>query len=266
MRTVNAILRLIFFFLLLCIGLMIAGGMRLLCGENWHGRHYGARIKLGWMRGAAKILGLQIKIHGFPPKNNALWVANHISWLDAVAISAIHPISFIAKADVRNWPIVGLLAQLSGTLFLNRSKRRDVASCLSNARALLASEVGVAFFPEATTTDGRTLHTFKPSLFAAAIPDHPVQAIAMRYHTARDGRHYAPFIGDDKFIAHLWKVLKAPGGTHVDVSFCAPIFGADRKILANRTETQIRALLSIQSSFRIEFATAPNAAHAASEF
>ncbi|MDH4273521.1 MAG: 1-acyl-sn-glycerol-3-phosphate acyltransferase [Gammaproteobacteria bacterium] len=266
MRVTIASVRLICFALLLLFGLAIAFTLRISAGRTWYSQPFGAATKLYWMRMAAWILGLRLQKFGVLPEKGAIWVANHISWLDAVALSTLSPVSFIAKSDVRKWPIVGQLAALSGTLFIDRSARRAVSISITEAREVLNTGISVAFFPEATTTDGHRLHPFKPALFATANADTRVQAITLRYQPSHDGSENAPFIGNDTFIAHLWRVLRTPRGIRLELIFCPAIVSADRKLLAQQTQKQIREVLEVHTQWSIEQKTAMIAAHAASEF
>ena len=116
---------------------------------------------------------------------NLLIVANHISWLDIFVLNTVEPGRFIAKSELKRWPLVGLMIAGCGTLFLNRESRRDAHRINDKAREVLAAGDTITIFPEGTTTDGTTLLPFHGSLLQPVVDAQGhVQSIAIRYcHT-----------------------------------------------------------------------------------
>lgn len=109
-------------------------------------------------------------------------LANHISWIDIYALNSIMALKFIAKSDINKWPIFGYLARKSGTIFINRSSRKDTARIVNTTAECLSNGNHVAFFPEGTTTDGTTLGHFKSSIVQAAInAKAAIHPVAIRY-------------------------------------------------------------------------------------
>ena len=164
-------------------GLFIASVLFFLTPVGWH-KHLSQR----WAQKMLRILGLGIRLLGDMPNlktQGVVIISNHISWLDIWLIYAIRPVRFISKADVRDWPVIGWLAQRSGTLFIRRDLRRHTATINQQAAELLAQGDCIGLFPEGTTTDGRSLLPFHSSLFqAAVIHQAPVMMLAIRYHLA----------------------------------------------------------------------------------
>jgi len=160
-----------------------------------------------------------------------LVVANHISWLDILVLHAARHCRFVSKSDVKHWPLIGALATGSGTLFIERSSRRDAMRVVHHmAEALRAGEV-VAVFPEGTTSDGIHLLPFHANLIQAAISaDAPVVPVALRFVDTLSGQvSLAPcYIDDDTLLVSLWRTLRAPGITAV-VSYGVPQFAAGRE-------------------------------------
>ena len=112
-------------------------------------------------------------------------VANHISWLDIFALNAVRPAAFIAKAEVRQWPLFGWLAERNDTVFLQRGSRGHARIVNSQIDALLNDGMDVALFPEGTTTDGTHLLGFHGALLQPAVETgHPVLPVAISYHDA----------------------------------------------------------------------------------
>ncbi|MES2565126.1 MAG: lysophospholipid acyltransferase family protein [Pseudomonadota bacterium] len=145
-----------------------------------------ARHKYEIRRWSAQLLGLlavRLHVHGAADESRPLMlVANHVSWLDIASINAVLPVRFIAKSEIRQWPLVGWLAECTRTLFIRRARRRDTAVINTQAKeALLAGDV-VAVFPEGGASDGTGLLKFHSSLLEPAIAVQAnVQPVAIRY-------------------------------------------------------------------------------------
>lgn len=196
----------------------------------------------------AWILGLKIKRTGKLCTEPKLIVSNHISWLDIVAIGASQPCVFIAKSSVISWPVIGRLARLSGTLFLDRQNRKDLSKVMLKGKTAINDGISLVFFPEATTTNGKEIKSFHPSIYQAAIDTHcATQAIAISYPETASRPSPAPYIDDDTFVGHLLKVLSTPS-VDVCLQYCPPIpttINHDRKELALSTHNQVIKALAL---------------------
>lgn len=213
-------------------------------GTDWFRLPYGQARRRQWQRALASILGLRVHAAGTPMSAAGLLVANHISWLDIVAIASAVPTTFVAKDDVRAWPLIGPLAHWGGTVFLRRARVSVLTATIDTLADTIAQGQRVTVFPEGTTTTGTVLGTFHRALFEAAVKSGaPVQAIAVRYR--REGRPdtIAPFVGDDAFVPHLLRVMAAPR-TEVHLEFQPAVSGDNRRTLAIHTHAQIRAALA----------------------
>ena len=158
--------------------------------------------------------GIALEIRGQPPITGpVLLVSNHISWLDIPVLHAARHCRFVSKSDVQDWPLIGTLATAAGTLYIERSSRRDALRMVHLMRdALQANEV-LAVFPEGTTGDGRTLLAFHANLLQAAVAANaPVQPVGLRFVDRASGEtSYAPsYIGDETLIGSIWRTLCAP--------------------------------------------------------
>jgi 1-acyl-sn-glycerol-3-phosphate acyltransferase len=137
-----------------------------------------------WSARLLRILAVRLRIYGDPPRHGTplMLIANHVSWLDIYAINAVLPARFVAKAEVRRWPLIGWFSEKAGTLYIERARRHDTARL--NRLMIEAMQAGdpVAVFPEATTGDGSALLKFHSSLLQPALDAraalHPV---AIRY-------------------------------------------------------------------------------------
>lgn len=167
-----------------------------------------------WALQLLALWGIHLKVLGQPVRSGpALIVSNHISWLDILVIHAARYCRFVSKSDIRGWPIIGALATGAGTLYIERTSRKDALRMVHDmARAMQEGDV-VAVFPEGTTSDGLDLLPFHANLIQSAIAaEVPVQPMSLQFVDARTGeRTLAPcYIGDDTLLASVWRTLTAP--------------------------------------------------------
>lgn len=196
------------------IALGAAAGALLAAGpgaRRWRGLRLDERFMLWWARAACAILHLRVRRAGAPLSPACLLAANHVSWLEVLALASLRPFGFVAKSEVARWPVIGSLAASGGALFLRRGSPKAAARAAVEAALRLADGRSVAVFPEGTSTDGERVLPFKHSLFeAAARVGCDVQPAAVLYPRAADEPAVAPFIGDDEFFPHLLRVLAEP--------------------------------------------------------
>jgi 1-acyl-sn-glycerol-3-phosphate acyltransferase len=168
-----------------------------------------------WSRRLLDLMGVRLLVSGeLPAAGPLLVLANHISWLDIIVIDAVLPCRFVSKADVRHWPLIGGLVEGSGTLFIERDRRRDAMRVVHLMAERLQAGDRLGVFPEGTTSDGRSLLPFHANLLQAAVAtDSPVLLLGLRYTDARDGRrHDGPtYVGDTSLLGSLWSTLGASG-------------------------------------------------------
>jgi 1-acyl-sn-glycerol-3-phosphate acyltransferase len=200
-----------------------------------------------WSQGMLACLGIRLRVVGQPALTGpVMLVANHISWLDITALHAARFCRFISKADVKRWPVIGMLASGAGTLFIERESRRDAMRVVHHMAEHLRTGEVLAVFPEGTTSDGMRLLPFHANLFQAAITANaPVQAVAIEFIDARTGqRSLAPcYIGDESLVSSVWRTLCTPG-VSVVMTF-GPVQhaqGRDRRAWAAALQQEIEAL------------------------
>lgn len=201
------------------------------------------RLKSGWSRRLLGIMGIELRVVGALPEGGLL-VANHVSWLDIYVINAARPAGFVAKAEIRHWPLVGWLSQRTETLFIERGSHRHAQHIAHEMAARLKAGHRIAVFPEGTTSDGRDLRPFHAALFQPALSARqPVQPLAIRYRDA-DGRYTAApaYIDEMSFIDSVRNTLAVRGIVAELVALPAiPIDPAsDRRQLAKAAEDAIR--------------------------
>lgn len=204
---------------------------------------------LQWSRKLLQILGIQVIVHGEIPAANVracLFVANHVSWIDIWALKQLHPMQFIAKAEIRDWPVIGWLAHQVGTLFIERTRRHDTGRMVKIAEQALRNGECLCFFPEGTTTDGSHLLPFKPGLMQAAInAGGTVIPLAIRYPRADGSINTAvAYHGDITMLQSFLAVLNRRE-TRVELHFTGKIVATnvERRELADQARRAIASLL-----------------------
>jgi 1-acyl-sn-glycerol-3-phosphate acyltransferase len=204
-------------------------------------RHRREALVRAWMRGLLRILNVNLRVRGNIQPGAALYCANHVSWLDIPCLRAIVDAAFVAKSEVRRWPLVGGLAARAGTLFLRRGNHGTTSRIAERMTWLLAAGRTVIIFPEGTSTDGSSVLRFHARLFQAATRiDGHVQAVAIRYPRGKGIHPGIPFIGDDDLASHLWRLL-GEESIEAELHFCTPLAtaGRERRALADTTRRQI---------------------------
>jgi 1-acyl-sn-glycerol-3-phosphate acyltransferase len=198
------------------------------------------RVTSWWHNRLADILGVHITVGGHRPERPALLASNHVSWLDIVVLGGLTPTDFLSKYEVRRWPVVGWLADRSGTLFIRRGNHES-ASISAKIAQRLREDGLLTLFPEGTTTDGRSVRPFFSRLFAAAIDTGTdVIPVAMRYHIQGEYDPVAPYT-DQQSLGNNLRGLLARERTQVHVAFGEPITLRDhtRKEVADLARTAV---------------------------
>jgi 1-acyl-sn-glycerol-3-phosphate acyltransferase len=217
------------------------------------GRHAQKRL---WSRKLLSILSISVREESAPKKlpERCMLVLNHISWLDIFVVDATYPATFIAKSEIRGWPLVGWLCTGVGTLYIERRKRFEAL----RARQTIAKEIErgvlVALCPEGTTTFGRSLERFRSALFQPALDAAAtLQPAALRYLDVA-GLHTdaAAYAGEASFMDSVWSIVST---RHMvaELNLLDPlsVFGQTRRSLAEKTETAIAAALGVPEPQRV---------------
>ena len=203
-----------------------------------------------WHSRLCRALGVELRVEGRPAPH-CLLVGNHISWLDIPVIGAQDPIGFLSKADVRRWPLIGWMAEVAGTRFIERGANQT-NGVLGALRTDLAEGRLLMIFPEGTTTLGSEVKRFHPRLLAVVQGTSlGVQPVAIRYQRGDDPAPDAqvPYVGDDSLVANLWRLVRHPRLV-ASVQFLPPIqLAADipRRAIADRARAAILEALDLGS-------------------
>ncbi len=154
----------------------------------FHGLWRLLRLRSPWPRFflalAGKAAGADVVVRGTPVTNDVLYIANHLSWLDVLVLAGRTGCAFVAKADMAPWPVLGWMATLNNSVYVQRENRLDVSAQAQAIQAALATRQPITLFPEGTTGDGQALLPFRSSLIAAVVPppeNVTIQPVAIDY-------------------------------------------------------------------------------------
>jgi 1-acyl-sn-glycerol-3-phosphate acyltransferase len=207
-------------------------------------------------RWSRKLLGMcnvtvELAPGSAPVLQQAAVVANHVSWLDIFVIHSLYPSRFVAKAEIRSWPLAGWLAEKAGTVFISRGSKRDLRQIFKGLVHSLQAGERVAFFPEGTTAAQGSLLPFHANLFEAAIDAKaPVQAMALFYLDQNGKSHPSvDFIGETTFAESIMLILNGPP-VRARLAVLPPVSteGAHRRELALSTHVAVAAALGVPAA------------------
>lgn len=191
-----------------------------------------------------RIVGARRRVTGTPLRRDVVFLSNHLSWMDIPIIAGVNGSAFVAKADLREVPLVGWLCTLNRTIFVRREDRLGIAEQINQLREALAETWAITIFPEGTTGDGAELLPFKAALLAVLDPPPPgvlVQPVRIDYGAAT--RELA-WVGDEPGQDHAKRVLRRRGTFIATLHFCDPFDPHDfpgRKAIAAEARARIAA-------------------------
>jgi len=215
--------------------------------RGWEMQH---SIQMGFCRVMLAIIGIRVEARGrLPEVRPRFVVANHVSWTDILALASVQPLVFLAKKEVESWPVLGFLARLQGTIFVERENRRAIP--LVNAALSQEMREGrdVVVFAEGTSSDGSDVLKFNAAHFAMLCD---MQGDGEVFALAPVGLVYSQDVGwygDMTFMPHLWSLMRR-GGIVCRLAFGEAVAtqGRDRKGIAADTEARVRDLVQAARS------------------
>ncbi len=232
------------------IGIIKSSLLRMKYGSQWYYNDVGSETIQQWMQRVCRIIGLEVNKSGELFQNApCLIVANHISWLDIIALASSLPSSFISKSELRKWPIIGFLAGNTGTIFINRNNRHELNSTINAITTSIKNGKSVILFPEGTTTNGNSIKRFKSALFQSAIDSNcNIQPITIQYRRNLNFDSIAPYINNDNFIFHIIKIM-FQAKTKVNLYLNKEIIPNDknRQTLTTLTQSTINSTLNLDT-------------------
>ena len=226
-------------------------------------RNESANIRQFYLKILCQILGIRIIVHGKIANERPLLMAsNHVSYIDILAFGATAPIEFVSKAEVANWPIIGLLAKISDTVFIERRRSKTLNARKNMTKQLNLNRI-LLFFPEATANNGNYILPFKSSLFETVKTLGRNESITLQpaviaftqlngLPTGFGWRSFFAWYGRMPLAIHLWRFLQI-ASTTVEIAFLNPILpekDLDRKILSPRVEKEVSNVHSLLISGR----------------
>ncbi len=218
-------------------------------------------IASNYYRVLCSLLRIRVRVNGEPERSRAVFfVSNHVSWADILVIGSITPVAFVAKREVRDWPLVGITAELQRTVFVDRARRHQAPESVSQIVKRLADGTSVVLFAEGTSSDGNRVLPFRSALLGAVeevasrgeagnILIQPMSITYTGQHGIPMGRQRRPLVawyGDLDFMPHI-KAFIERGAVDAVVSFGEPVAvnsASDRKAITRQLETAVRRLLA----------------------
>lgn len=187
-------------------------------------------------RGLLAAFDIRWTVIGSPVKAGALLAGNHVSWLDILVMMSLdipvkdRPLRLVAKSEIGEWPLIGSLARLCGTIFVDRARPKTLPGTVGEVRSALSEGYPVQVFPEGTTTCGAHPAPWRPAFLQAALDaGAPVQRFTLLYSTP-----VAAFVGEETMLSSLRRVAAARGVT-ITILIDEPVpASGDRKRLARR--------------------------------
>jgi lyso-ornithine lipid O-acyltransferase len=218
-------------------------------------------IASNYYRVLCSLLRIRVRVNGEPVRNRAaLFVSNHVSWADILVIGSMAPVAFVAKREVRDWPLVGVTAELQRTVFVDRTRRHQTLESVSQIVKRLAGGISVVLFAEGTSSDGNRVLPFRSALLGAVedaasgggsanILIQPMSITYIGQHGIPMGRQRRPLVawyGDLEFLPHI-KTFIERGAVDAVVSFGEPVpvnSTTDRKAVTRQLENAVRHLVA----------------------
>ena len=207
---------------------------------------YGSPFPKYFLKTAARICGARVERKGTALRRDVVFLSNHVSWLDILTLAGASGTAFVAKAEVQQTPVVGWLADLNRTVYVQREARMDVARQINAVREALTDNWSVTIFPEGTTGDGHSLLPFKSSILKLLEPPPPgvlVQPVLMDYGALSTELCW---VGEESGAANALGILARPGSFPVRIHFLEPFDPDDcagRKAIAARARAEIETAL-----------------------
>ncbi len=179
---------------------------------GWEGVTHGARLTSYWAKGIARIINLEIRVHGNPDNvRGGLIVSNHLSYLDIISHSSVFNVRFSPKSTLRSWPLLGRLISMNRPVWVDRTSRQSSKKTLEEFGETMLHGINLLVYPEGTTSDGKHgVLPFKSTSFEAVISaNFPVFPI-LTFYRQKSEEQTVCWFGDMDFLPHVWSVIGLP--------------------------------------------------------
>ncbi|MFN4020067.1 MAG: lysophospholipid acyltransferase family protein [Erythrobacter sp.] len=207
---------------------------------------YGSPFPMLFLRYAARVCGAKVEVIGTHLRRDVFYVANHLSWVDILALAGASGTAFVAKAELAQAPLVGWLASLNRTVFVKREHRMGVAEQINALKEALVDNWSITVFPEGTTTDGQSLLPFKTSMLSVLEPPPPgvlVQPVVLDYGPVAE---WIGWIGEEGGLNNAKRVLARKGTFRLRLHYLEPFSPEDfrgRKAISQEARRRIEEAL-----------------------
>ncbi|GAB2499677.1 lysophospholipid acyltransferase family protein [Pseudoxanthomonas sangjuensis] len=216
-------------------------------GLPWGDERLEHRAVRAWSAGLMRIFGFRLRRIGEPLPGAAMFVANHVSWIDIEMLHGQRMMGFVAKREIRGWPVVGWLAARGETIFHQRGSAESLDGVMQAMADRLREGRAVGVFPEGRTRDGHAVGPFHARIFTAAVEAGvPVQPVALRYGARGEAQHVVAFQHGESFFANFVRLIGEPSRS-ADICFLAPIAPGElegRRQIAELSRARIVAAMA----------------------
>ena len=188
---------------------------------------YGSPFPMLFLRYTAWVVGARVQVRGTPLRRDVFFIANHVSWVDILALAGATGTAFVAKYELSQVPVIGWLCRLNRTVFVKRENRMDVAQQINALKEALADNWSVTVFPEGTTTDGKSLLPFKSSMLSVLEPPPPgvlVQPVVLDYGEVSE---FIGWIGEEDGLNTPLRVIARNGSFRLRIPYLEPFRPAE---------------------------------------
>jgi len=247
LRPLRYLLRLPF----LLIHLALALPITLICinplTARWRigGERVDHRVIRIWSAILLRIFGFRLRRVGTPVRGAAMFVANHVSWIDIELMHSFKVVGFVAKSEISRWPLIGWLASRAGTIYHHRGNNESLHGVMHQMVERMQAGEAVGVFPEGRTTDGRALGPFHARIFQpAVVAEATVQPVALRFGENGSAQTVVAFAPGENFLQNFLRLLGEPGRV-AEVHFLEPLteHARGRRWLAERCRERIAAAI-----------------------
>jgi 1-acyl-sn-glycerol-3-phosphate acyltransferase len=200
-----------------------------------------------WSAGLLRVFGMRTRRFGTPLPGAALFVANHVSWIDITLMHSQRAVGFVAKAEISRWPVVGWLASRGGTIYHHRGDNESLHGVMHQMVQRLQEGQGVGVFPEGGTNDGTYVRVFHARIFQpAVVAEVPAQPVALKYGARGDAQTIVAFHKHEHFLGNFLRLLGEPARV-AEVHFLEPVSpsGEGRRRMAETCRERIVAAMGL---------------------
>lgn len=212
----------------------------------WRIFAYGSPFPMLFLRYTARVIGARVQVVGTPLRRDVFFIANHVSWVDILAMAGASGTAFVAKWELSQVPVIGWLCRLNRTVFVKREHRMGVAEQINALKEALADNWSVTVFPEGTVTDGHSLLPFKSSMISVLEPPPPGVLVQPAVVDYGENSEEISWIGDESGLHNAMRIMARSGSFRLRLYYLDPFSPEDhrgRKAIAAQARSQIEAQL-----------------------